>query len=98
VILAHHLLELGVHPVSICNYMFILFKRHGNKRLFKRYNALEELNQEVMKGHNERFPGNNQFYYNLETREIEILNSRLSIFACEEYLESSNIVPAQISA
>lgn len=78
--------------------MYILFKRHGNKRFFKRYKSFEELNEEVRKGHNEQFPGNNQFYYNTEAKEIEILNSRLSIFNCEEYLESSNIIQSEISA
>lgn len=77
--------------------MYILFKRHGNKRYFKRYNSFEELNNEIRRGHNERFPGNNQFYYNTETKDIEVLNSRLSLFNCEEYLESSNIVPAEAS-
>ncbi|MBC8052136.1 MAG: hypothetical protein H7Y13_03655 [Sphingobacteriaceae bacterium] len=76
--------------------MYILFKRHGNKRFFKRYNSLEELKNEIRRGHNEQFPGNNQFYYNVKEREIEILNSRLSVFNCEEYLESSNIVPMEV--
>jgi hypothetical protein len=78
--------------------MYILFKRHGHKRYFKKYSSLESLNEEIRRGHNEGFPGNNQFYYNTETREIEILNSRLSIFTCEEYLESSRVVESPISA
>ena len=52
--------------------MYILFKRHGRKRFFKRYKSFEELNVEIQKGHNERFMGNNQFYYNTDTRHIEI--------------------------
>lgn len=78
--------------------MHILFKRYGNKRNFKRYDSLEELFQEIRLGHNENFRGNNQFYYNTETKTIEILNSRMSIFSCQEYLISSNIVPIEESA
>lgn len=78
--------------------MYILFKRHGNKRFFKRFNSIEELTSEIGLGHNEKFPGNNQFYYNTDTREIEILNSRLSIFTCQEYLETSNVVPVEMLA
>ena len=76
--------------------MYILYKRHGRKRNFKRYNSLEELHTEINRGHNERFPGNNQFYYNIETKEISILNSRISIYTCQEYLEFSNVVPAEL--
>ncbi|HEX8378143.1 MAG TPA: hypothetical protein VF602_10005 [Pedobacter sp.] len=76
--------------------MYILYKRHGRKRNFKRYNSLEELNAEINRGHNERFPGNNQFYYNMETKEISILNSRISIYTCQEYLEFSNVVPVEL--
>lgn len=72
--------------------MYILFKRHGYKRFFKRYSTFEELQNEIMKGHNEKFMGNNQFYYNTETKHIEILNNRLTFYNCIEYLESSNIV------
>ncbi|HEY0055890.1 MAG TPA: hypothetical protein VGB63_11075 [Pedobacter sp.] len=75
--------------------MYILYKRYGRKRNFKRYNSLEELYTEINKGHNERFQGNNQFYYNTETKEITILNNRLSIYNCQEYLEFSNVVPAE---
>ena len=78
--------------------MYILFKRHGNKRFFKRYTSIEELNNEIKRGHNESFPGNNQFYYSTEAKQIEILNSRLSIFNCEEYLESANILQSEVSA
>ncbi len=77
-------------------FMYILYKRHGRKRNFKRYNSLEELNAEIKLGHNERFTGNNQFYYNTETKEITILNPRLSIYICYEYLEFSNVVPAEL--
>ncbi len=75
--------------------MYILYKRHGRKRNFKRYNSLEELHNEMNSGHNDRFPGNNQFYYNTEKKEITILNNRLNIFNCQEYLEFSNVVPAE---
>ena len=75
--------------------MYILFKRHGRKRFFKRYKSFEDLNVEIQKCNNERFMGNNHFYYNTDTRHIEILNNRLSFFNCMEYLESSNIVPAE---
>ena len=77
--------------------MYILFKRHGSKRYFKKYSNQNDLNQEIMRGHNEDFPGNNQFYYDTETKEIEILNSRLSAMNCEEYLESSNVLPSEVS-
>lgn len=71
--------------------MYILFKRHGNKRFFKRYKTFEELNTEIYRGHNESFPGNNQFFYDTQTREFTILNGRLSKLACEEYLSSANV-------
>lgn len=75
--------------------MYILFKRHGRKRFFKRYGSFEDLKKEIARGHHEGFMGNNQFYYNDETRNVEILNSRLSFYDCMEYLESSNIVPVE---
>lgn len=78
--------------------MYILFKRHGSKRYYKRYTSFEELNTEIKKGHNEKFPGNNQFYYNTENKEIEVLNSRLTMLNCEEYLESASIVQSELSA
>jgi hypothetical protein len=78
--------------------MYILFKRHGHKRYFKRYSSFEKLTEEIKKGHNADFPGNNQFYYNTETKEIEVLNPRLSMLTCEEYLESSQVVPSKLSA
>ena len=78
--------------------MYILFKRYGNKRIFKRYNSLDDLQQEIKLGHNENFRGNNQFYYNTETKEIEILNNRMTIYNCQEYLESSNIITSEIGA
>lgn len=75
--------------------MYILFKRHGQKRNFKRYQSLDELHKEIRLGHNDKFKGNNQFYYHSETKHIEILNSRLTILNCQEYLESSNVVMGQ---
>lgn len=78
--------------------MYILFKRHGQRRFFKRYESLSDLNVEINKGHNEKFKGNNQFYYNIETREIQILNPRLSVLNCEECLESANIIKNELSA
>ena len=78
--------------------MYILFKRHGIKRFFKRYDSFDELDQEINKGHNEKFQGNNQFYYNLETKEVVILNNRLSIYDCESYLESAHIRSSEMSA
>jgi hypothetical protein len=55
------------------------------------------MNAEIARGHNENFPGNNQFYYHTETKEIRILNSRLTVFNCEEYLESSNIISPEFA-
>jgi hypothetical protein len=78
--------------------MYILFKRHGNKRFFKRYNTFEELEAEISRGHNESFPGNKQFYFDTQAREITILNNRLSKLACEEYLASANVGYALESA
>lgn len=72
--------------------MYILFKRHGQKRNFKRYSSLEALHKEIGLGHNEHFEGNNQFYYHTEKNHIEILNSRLTILNCQEYLEASNLI------
>lgn len=77
--------------------MYILFRRHGQKRYFKRYEHLQELYAEIEKGHNDKFPGNNQFYYHTETKDIEILNSRLSVYNCAEYLEYANIIPLEVS-
>lgn len=83
---------------SVIQVMYILFKRYGSKRIFKRYNSFEELQLEIKRGHNENFRGNNQFYYNTENKEIEILNSRMTIYNCQEYLESSNILTSEIGA
>lgn len=69
--------------------MHILFKRHGKNRLFKRYQSLEELNEEIKRGHNEKFPGNNQFYYDSITNEISVLNNRLNVIDCREQLDTS---------
>jgi len=69
--------------------MHILFKRHGQNRLFKRYDSIEELNEEITKGHNEKFPGNNQFHFDTITGEFIILNTRLSVLSCQEQLDLS---------
>ncbi|WP_207423652.1 hypothetical protein [Desertivirga brevis] len=69
--------------------MHILFKRHGQKRLFKRYESVEALNEEIKLGHNEKFPGNNQFHYDVITNEINILNNRLNELDCREQLDVS---------
>jgi len=69
--------------------MHILFKRHGQHRLFKRYESVEDLNDEIKRGHNEKFPGNNQFYYDSITNEINVLNNRLNALDCREQLDTS---------
>ena len=75
--------------------MQILFKRHGQSRLFKKYDSIDELNAEIKKGHNEKFPGNNQFYYDTLTDEFNILNARLSVLNCQEQLEVSGCLSAK---
>ncbi|WP_207426730.1 hypothetical protein [Pedobacter sp. SYSU D00535] len=71
--------------------MFILFKRHGKRRNFKKFTSFNELYEEIARGHNEKFPGNNQFYYDCNTSDIEILNRRLSVVECQEYLTACNL-------
>ncbi|WP_423149463.1 hypothetical protein [Rubrolithibacter danxiaensis] len=69
--------------------MYILFKRYGKSRLFKKYSSIEELNEEIIKGHNEKFPGNNQFHYNTDNKDLKILNTRLTTELCLEQLALS---------
>ena len=71
--------------------MFILFKRYGKSRHFKKYDSFERLQEEINKGHNEKFPGNTQFFYNTDSKTIEIVNRRLSMSDCLDYLSGSLI-------
>ncbi|WP_256012798.1 hypothetical protein [Desertivirga xinjiangensis] len=73
--------------------MFILFKRHGKNRHFKKYYSYEAMDEEITKGHNEAFPGNNQFWYNSETKCIDIINKRLSPVDCQDDLNKLNLGP-----
>jgi len=77
--------------------MYILFKRNGARRLFKKYAQLEEMNAEINLGHNEKFPGNNQFHYDMQNKVVHILNPRLSMSDCQEQLLASACVEAEVS-
>lgn len=67
--------------------MYILFKRYGASHLFKSYFSREELDAEILKGHNDRFFGNNQFWYDTTVESFEILNRRIDLTICKERLE-----------
>ena len=71
--------------------MYILFKHYGLNRYFKRFSSLEELLTEVEKGFNPRFPGNSQFYFNVETKEVVILNKKLTLEDCNKELMHSKV-------
>jgi len=71
--------------------MYILFKRHGANHLFRNYQSKDELQLEVAKGHNEKFLGNNQFYYDTNSKDIEILNQRLTLAICQQRLDHASI-------
>jgi hypothetical protein len=71
--------------------MYILFKHYGLNRFYKRFNTVEELREEIGKGFNPKFPGNCQFHFDTESKDIVILNKRLSLDACQEELTISKI-------
>ena len=71
--------------------MYILFKHYGVNRFFKRFTTLEELRGEIENGFNPKFPGNCQFYFDTETKEIVILNKKLSVEDCMGELNSSKV-------